>query len=273
MKWNKVIAIIAVVILISLPACSLQAATPASSNAGAAATPTRTKKSPKKPVVHTPTPTKKTPKRPTHTPGGPTVSVSVDTNCRIGPGNAYEMVGGLKVGETAAVVGKDAFGEYWIIEDENTPDGTCWIWGQYATVKGNTDNLPVVAAPPTPTPTPTQPPSIILAPPVSGSIVTDLSLQIVYTSGSCANNTPAANYELHITSNGPTTVTYYLEQDLFDGTFLMKIDQNPMVLSQAGRLTYMGTFQSTYACGTYILKAVVTSPNHVETGLKWESYH
>lgn len=96
---------------------------------------------------------------PTFTPTVPMVTVSVDTNCRVGPGVIYDRVGGLLVGEQAVVVGKFSGGNYWII---NNPDssGTCWLWGQYATVSGNTAGLPEYTAPPTPTPTftPTPPP-------------------------------------------------------------------------------------------------------------------
>jgi uncharacterized protein YgiM (DUF1202 family) len=71
----------------------------------------------------------------------PMVTVSVNTNCRAGPGVVYDLVGALLVGEQAVVVGKYTAGNYWII---NNPDGsgTCWLWGQYATVTGNTLGLP-----------------------------------------------------------------------------------------------------------------------------------
>jgi uncharacterized protein YgiM (DUF1202 family) len=86
------------------------------------------------------------------------VTVSVNTNCRTGPGVIYDLVGGLLVGEEAVVVGKFTLTNYWII---NNPDssGTCWLWGQYATVTGNTAGLPEYAQPPTPTPTFTPTPS------------------------------------------------------------------------------------------------------------------
>jgi hypothetical protein len=32
--------------------------------------------------------------------------------------------------------------------------GTCWLWGMYATVEGNTEYLPEMTPPPTPTPLP-----------------------------------------------------------------------------------------------------------------------
>ena len=85
----------------------------------------------------------------------PMISVSTDTNCRVGPGAIFQRVGILLVGETAEIVGREPRGEYWYIRN---PDGDsdsesaefCWVWGEYATVTGNT--LPLLflspAAPP-----------------------------------------------------------------------------------------------------------------------------
>jgi hypothetical protein len=99
----------------------------------------------------------------TPTPSVPTVTVSVNTNCRTGPSTQYDLVGGLNVGQSAEVVGKNsAVSNYWVIR---TPGGgTCWLWGQHATVSGNTANLPEYPVPPTPTPsitpTPTPPAAV-----------------------------------------------------------------------------------------------------------------
>ena len=90
---------------------------------------------------------------PTLTPTSvPMVIVSTDTNCRSGPGKAYDVVGALSVGQTAKVVGQDEYGVNWIIYNPNVAGGTCWLYGQYATVTGDTKTLPVVTPPPTPTP-------------------------------------------------------------------------------------------------------------------------
>ena len=95
-------------------------------------------------------------------------TVSVNTNCRTGPGVVYDLIGALLVGEQAVVVGKYTAGNYWII---NNPDssGTCWLWGQYATVSGNTAGLPEYSQPPTPTPTntPTPTPTFTPSPPAA----------------------------------------------------------------------------------------------------------
>jgi uncharacterized protein YraI len=86
---------------------------------------------------------------PTSVPSIPMVSVSINTNCRSGPSRFYDLLGGLRVGETARVVGKSPATSYWIIE---MPRGTgvCWLWDGYATVTGDTSSLPVVETPPAP---------------------------------------------------------------------------------------------------------------------------
>jgi hypothetical protein len=89
----------------------------------------------------------------TPTPSVPLVSVSVNTNCRRGPGSPYDIVGTLLVGGQAEVVGIAANGGYWIIKNPNQ-SGECWLWDNYATVAGQTSGLPLFTPPPTPTPTP-----------------------------------------------------------------------------------------------------------------------
>jgi len=86
------------------------------------------------------------------------VVVSVDTNCRSGPGSDYELVGALVVGEQAKIIAQAEIDEegasiqYWIIENPDK-DGLCWLWGEYASVGGDTWSLPVITPPPTPTET------------------------------------------------------------------------------------------------------------------------
>jgi hypothetical protein len=88
----------------------------------------------------------------------PMVQVSVNTNCRTGPGAIYDLVSALLVGQEAEVVARNAEGSYWVIQNPGGA-GTCWLWGFYATVEGPTASLPVWDAPPTPTPLPTNTPT------------------------------------------------------------------------------------------------------------------
>ncbi len=90
----------------------------------------------------------------TATPLVPQISVSVATNCRVGPGKIYDRVGALLVGEVAEVSGRDPTGTYWLIRNPESGAEFCWLWGEYATVTGNFAGLPMFTPPPTPTPVP-----------------------------------------------------------------------------------------------------------------------
>jgi hypothetical protein len=93
----------------------------------------------------------------------PTVTVSTDTNCRKGPGINYDLVMIFKVGMSAEVTA--TYPDYWIIEYPGGNGATCWLWDEYATVTGDTSQLPTATPPPLPptvvpftaTPAPTGP--------------------------------------------------------------------------------------------------------------------
>lgn len=90
----------------------------------------------------------------TSTPSVPVITVSVNTNCRVGPGKVYDRVGYLLVGQVAEIYGRNDAGNYWYIRNPNQSTQFCWLWGQYATLSGNIAALPVYTPPPTPTPMP-----------------------------------------------------------------------------------------------------------------------
>jgi hypothetical protein len=108
------------------------------------------------PTLEPPTPTASLSPTPefTPTPSVPLITVSVATNCRVGPGRAYDRIGALLIGETAEVFGRDPTGNYWYIRNPDRANDFCWLWGEYATLVGNTAVLPVYTPPPTPTPIP-----------------------------------------------------------------------------------------------------------------------
>ncbi len=78
----------------------------------------------------------------------PEASVSSPTNCRTGPSTAYSLVFTANPGPKFQVVGKNTPDDYWIID--NPTGGTCWLWGQNATVSGDTAGLPEYPAPSAP---------------------------------------------------------------------------------------------------------------------------
>ena len=99
-------------------------------------------------ITHTPTNTL------TPAPAIPMVSVTVNTNCRFGPGQVYTYLGALLEGETAEIHGVNPDGNFWYIENPDNPGAYCWITAAYAQVTGDTSQVPVLTPPPTPTHTP-----------------------------------------------------------------------------------------------------------------------
>ncbi len=95
----------------------------------------------------------------TPTPTIPMVSVSLNTNCRSGPGRSYDFLGALLVGETEEVVALSTVPNYWYITNPDRPGEFCYLWGEYATLVGNTEALPQFTPLPSPTPTLTPTPS------------------------------------------------------------------------------------------------------------------
>ncbi|MCH8095078.1 MAG: hypothetical protein IH953_10845, partial [Chloroflexi bacterium] len=95
----------------------------------------------------------------TPTPPVPMLSVSLNTNCRTGPGRSYDYRGALLVGEAEEIVARSSVPNYWYITNPDRPGEFCYLWGEYATVVGNTKALPEFTPLPSPTPTLTPTPS------------------------------------------------------------------------------------------------------------------
>jgi hypothetical protein len=105
----------------------------------------------------------------TNTPGGPaTVKVTAETNCRTGPGLIYASVYSMSVSDVAEVIGKNTATNYWIIKIPKGGGATCWLWGQYAIISGDTSILAEFA-----TPTPNLTATAKLTPPAAPSNLTE----------------------------------------------------------------------------------------------------
>ncbi len=153
-KHKPALAITA--LILAILACNLPA-----QGSGTEATPTNTAQAVQ---TFTAIPSQTSTAAPPPTPSTPTVSVNTATNCRTGPGPNYDLVLVFQPGASAPVIAKYSAANYWII---TTPTGgTCWLWGAYATVQGNTSTLaemappaapPVAAVPPTAKPEQPQP--------------------------------------------------------------------------------------------------------------------
>jgi|WetSurMetagenome_2_1015567.scaffolds.fasta_scaffold35902_1 hypothetical protein len=82
----------------------------------------------------------------------PTITAKLDTNCRLGPDTAFDVVGALRVGETSEVYGKLKGGGWWLIKNITHPDDPklCWVWAETTAVTGDTGMVPDILPPQTP---------------------------------------------------------------------------------------------------------------------------
>ncbi len=104
-----------------------------------------TPQAPAAPAIPSDTPTI----TPTPTLAVPMISVTTNTNCRMGPLPDYPIMGALTVGQLVELKGKNQSGDWWYISNPQKPGEFCWVWGQYAQIQGDTAPLPIVTPPPT----------------------------------------------------------------------------------------------------------------------------
>ena len=88
---------------------------------------------------------------PTPAPGVASVTANIAINVRSGPGTNYPVYGGAPQGAQAEVIGVSPDGGWWNIsvQTDMIPAGNAWVSAEYVTAH-NTENVPVVPAPPLP---------------------------------------------------------------------------------------------------------------------------
>ena len=91
----------------------------------------------------------------------PMLTVRESTNCRTGPGEAYEVLFTYLTGAELEIAGRYDPGNFWLVKSSQSPTGTCWLWGQYVDVTGSLWTVPSVTPPPTSTSAPPRQPGIV----------------------------------------------------------------------------------------------------------------
>ena len=95
----------------------------------------------------------------TATAAGNLLTINQGANVRTGPGVQYPVIGSIKAGDSAPALGRNAFGNWFLVGYAGGFGGQGWVAAQVATYSGNANQLPVVAAPPPPAPTATPVPA------------------------------------------------------------------------------------------------------------------
>ena len=78
-------------------------------------------------------------------------------NVRSGPGSAYPILGAANFGAEGAIIGRSADGLWWVTPVRGAPNGQGWVSADFIRAS-NTENVPVIDAPPLPTIAPTATP-------------------------------------------------------------------------------------------------------------------
>jgi hypothetical protein len=89
----------------------------------------------------------------TPTYSAPVLLFNGNTNCRKGPGEAYEVVIVVRTGQKVEAVGRLEKTTYWLVKRPDKAE-TCWVSDDFAQASGSIHILPTVTAPPVPTPKP-----------------------------------------------------------------------------------------------------------------------
>jgi len=75
------------------------------------------------------------------------LTVQESTNCRTGPGEAYEIIFTYLSGTKLEIVGRYEPGDFWLVKSNESPTGTCWLWGEYVELTGSYWTVASVAPP------------------------------------------------------------------------------------------------------------------------------
>src|SRR5215213_2085654 len=90
----------------------------------------------------------------------PILTVNESTNCRTGPGEEYEVIFTYLEGRELEIVGRYDPGNFWLVKSNESPSGTCWLWGQFVELTGSYWAVSSVTPPATATIAPPRGPGI-----------------------------------------------------------------------------------------------------------------
>jgi hypothetical protein len=174
-----------------------------------------------------------------------------DVNCRFGPSTNFAAVGFLKVGVTVPIHGTDQTHGWWQIQNPQDIVGHyCWLGGSVTKTSGDISHLPII--------------------PIPQALVTDASITLTPVIHGTCGGPNAQGFTAHITTNGPTTVNYYIQ--IFNSDNTSRTPQLPGTLTFASASTQDFDPGGAYKtdCGSYYIMLVVTSPNSISSKTDWK---
>ncbi len=176
-----------------------------------------------------------------------------DVNCRYGDGTQYAAIGFLRAGQTVPIHGTNGPHSWWQIQNPQDIAGHyCWVSGAAINTIGDISQIKVM--------------------PIPLPFVTAVSVSVspgATVHGTCGGPNPVS-FSVSITTNGPTTVGYYIQ--IFNSDNTNRTPQLPGTLTFATASTQTFDPGGAYHtdCGSFYIKAVVTSPNNISAQANWQ---
>ena len=181
----------------------------------------------------------------------PTVPVAspkeVAVNCRFGPGTAWVAISALNIGQTSQIVGKNSDGSWWYIVDPFNSSRNCWVSVSVTNASGNLAPIPVVEIP--------------------KASVTNVSVKVdpgtIVVAG-CTGPLLPIKLTGTIEVNGPATVKWHFDTQQ-GGAFAEQTTD----FQNFGSKDVTAEYSPPLTGGNYWVRLIVTSPNSVQSEVKY----
>ncbi len=192
------------------------------------------------PPSATPLPTETPTITPTATPSIVTVTpLDKDVICRFGPSDLFSTEAAFKVGQMALVLGTDAAGGWWYIENPSRAGRFCWVSAALTKIEGNPLSV------------------VIQDPPIPFVEAVSVAMDPKSASITCGTFPYTFGVTIKITANGPTTVTYVRSKS--NGS---SAPPETLTFAKSGTKILEDSYKVGGA-GDYWFKVSVSSPNKI----------
>lgn len=75
------------------------------------------------------------------------IALDAPVNCRSGPATSFTVIGELRPGRQAEVIGKSVDLAWWYVKNPSDPSTSCWLFADLVSIEGGVESLPVVSPP------------------------------------------------------------------------------------------------------------------------------
>ena len=160
-------------------------------------------------------------------------------NCRSGPSTSYTVIGELKLGRQAEMIGRNLDSTWWYVKNPSDPSTFCWLAADFTDTEGNVESLPVV-----------NPPEIMVT-------AINVSIDPPVMNVACNGFPQVVTINARITTNGPATVVWRWESNTGD----VSAEKN-LLFEEGGTKTVQDLYQVKSA-RDYTMLVRTTQPNQL----------